>query len=353
LFVLNSPAKPKGKIQLIKNDGNLVAVEFESNGVAEGEPLDDLKQACTVKVMSGDEINYLSVPRARSPIAGTYLRRDRVVRFDPLFLFRPGVHYLAEFRLSEIVSGAGTVTRAFTLPPVRKQPASVLAVYPSANAIPENLLRFYIHFSAPMRRGNIYEHIKLLDRNHKPVDLPFLEIDEELWTIDQKCLTLFIDPGRIKRGVKPLEDIGPAIEFGQRYTLRISREVRDATGAPLRSDFNKTFDVVSPDRLSIRRPGRSPRPATERAICCRSILANPSTMHLRVASSMSPMQRTMKSLARRISRPTNAPGNSRRKNAGRPAITRFRHRISWRTLRGTTSASRLRWICLSGLRSRQ
>jgi hypothetical protein len=61
-------------------------------------------------------------------------------------------------------------------------------------------------------------------------------------------LTLFIDPGRIKRGVKPLEEIGPSLEAGQRYTLVIDREWRDAAGLPLAETFRKEFAVVAPDR---------------------------------------------------------------------------------------------------------
>jgi hypothetical protein len=61
-------------------------------------------------------------------------------------------------------------------------------------------------------------------------------------------LTLFIDPGRIKRGVKPLEEIGPSLEAGQRYTLVIDRDWHDAAGQPLAETFRKEFTVVAPDR---------------------------------------------------------------------------------------------------------
>ena len=61
-------------------------------------------------------------------------------------------------------------------------------------------------------------------------------------------LTLFIDPGRIKREVKPLEDIGPALEAGKRYTLEIDAVLRDSAGLPLRESFRKSFRVSTPDR---------------------------------------------------------------------------------------------------------
>jgi hypothetical protein len=80
------------------------------------------------------------------------------------------------------------------------------------------------------------------------VDLPFLEIDEELWDPAMTRLTLFIDPGRIKRGVQPLEEIGPALEEGKSYTLVIDAGWEDEIGAPLKEPFRKTFKVGPPDR---------------------------------------------------------------------------------------------------------
>ena len=37
-------------------------------------------------------------------------------------------------------------------------------------------------------------------KDFEAIELPFLEIDEELWDPAMMRLTLFIDPGRIKRG---------------------------------------------------------------------------------------------------------------------------------------------------------
>ncbi|MGH9755277.1 MAG: Ig-like domain-containing protein [Blastocatellia bacterium] len=78
--------------------------------------------------------------------------------------------------------------------------------------------------------------------------MPFLEIDEELWDSTMTRLTLIIDPGRIKRGVRPLEEIGPALEAGKSYTLVIGSEWRDGAGNPLKESFRKAFKVGPPDR---------------------------------------------------------------------------------------------------------
>jgi hypothetical protein len=176
-----------------------------------------------------------------------------VVRFTPRFPLEPGVRYRAVFNPSALAGQrakrAGPFTLVHFVPPRDLSPTTtVSAVYPSANVLPENLLKFYLHFSAPMSRGGIYEHIKLLDSAGKPVDLPFLEIDEELWNPDRTRLTLFIDPGRIKRGVKPLEDIGPALAEGRFFTLVIAATWKDAAGAPLKEEFRKAFRVGPQDR---------------------------------------------------------------------------------------------------------
>ena len=124
-------------------------------------------------------------------------------------------------------------------------------VYPSAGEVPENLLKFYLQFSAPMSRGHIYDHIHLRDEQGRDVELPFLEIDEELWDPAMTRLTLFIDPGRIKREVKPLEDIGPALQAGRKFTLVVDAEWQDANGRPLARKHERTFRVTPPDRTAI------------------------------------------------------------------------------------------------------
>ena len=78
--------------------------------------------------------------------------------------------------------------------------------------------------------------------------LPFLEIDEELWNPELTRLTLLIDPGRIKRGLRPLEEVGPSMQVGHSYTLIIRSEWKDARGVPLKSEARKTFRVTVPDR---------------------------------------------------------------------------------------------------------
>src|SRR5262249_29639225 len=124
-------------------------------------------------------------------------------------------------------------------------------VFPSSGKLPENQLKFYLHFSAPMSRGEAYRHVHLLEESGREVDLPFLELDEELWDPAGKRFTLFFDPGRIKRGLKPREEVGPVLVEGKSYTLVIDRDWPDARGAALKDSFRKRFQVLPPDDAPI------------------------------------------------------------------------------------------------------
>lgn len=187
------------------------------------------------------------------PMFGDYRVQSGALRFEPQFPLEPGVKYRAIFYPDQLPGQRGSrgepITNVFQVPPRPSSPtARVSRVYPSAAVLPENLLKFYIHFSAPMSRGRIYEHIHLRDDTGKEVRLPFLEIDEELWDPTMTRLTLLIDPGRIKRGVRPLEEVGPALEDGKGYTLVIDQAWRDGTGNPLKETFQKVFKVGPADR---------------------------------------------------------------------------------------------------------
>src|SRR5437667_9325668 len=98
-----------------------------------------------------------------------------------------------------------------------------------------------------MNRGEAYSRIHLLNEAGKPVERPFLQLDEELWDPQGQRFTLFFDPGRIKRGLKPREELGPALVEGNIYTLEIDRFWPDADGNPLKETFRKIFRVGPPD----------------------------------------------------------------------------------------------------------
>lgn len=210
-------------------------------------------------VYTGDE---LPVSGDLPPVAGSWTVEKEKLRFRPRYPLVPGLSYVARLDfdpLSRLAIGRPSarapIVASFALPAPEIEPSTVVsAIYPSAGELPENQLRFYIHFSAPMGRGEAYEHIHLLAADRGAVEAPFLEIGEELWDPGMRRLTLFFDPGRIKRGLRPHQEAGPPLREGTSYRLMIDAGWRDARGMPLVEGFQKAFTVTAPDR-------RAPDPA--------------------------------------------------------------------------------------------
>lgn len=206
-------------------------------------------EVLAVHAETGDASADATLP----PMLGHYRLARTALRFEPSFPLAAGLTYRAVFH-PEPLQAAGTpagtaIVALYQLPPHPATDRTVVsAVYPSADELPENLLKFYLHFSAPMSRGGIYQHIHLLDDAGKAVELPFLELDQELWDPAMTRLTLLLDPGRIKRGVRPLEEVGSSLQPGRRYTLLVDRAWTDAAGEPLRSDYRKSFTVSAAER---------------------------------------------------------------------------------------------------------
>ena len=193
------------------------------------------------------EVLSLSVASTRSkplPITGTYRVIGASLLFEPRFPLEPGLDYSAKFDPSRlpIARDDRSSRMDFKRPPASKPaPASVDRVEPSGDVLPENLLKFYIHFSAPMSRGEVYQRVRLTDASGRALDHAFLEIGEELWDRSGTRITLLLDPGRIKRGLRPREEEGPILEASKSYALVVDREWPDAAGQPLREPFKKVF----------------------------------------------------------------------------------------------------------------
>lgn len=180
-------------------------------------------------------------------ILGRYRMERDIVRFFPRFPLSHSIKY--EMQLGPLLENAapGAQPLLFVLPPPPAAPAFIAAVYPSTSQLPENLLKFYIHFSQPMSRGDAYDHIQLWEGDQR-VEHPFLELGEELWNSDQTRFTLFFHPGRIKRGLKPNEELGNSLRAGRSYSLRIDSNWKTAHNVPLADGFVKQFRVVKADR---------------------------------------------------------------------------------------------------------
>lgn len=262
-------ADPKGEIRLAKPTADGPAVVEVAGlpkdtlaAVAKAKPA----AAFTVVVADGTAAEVA----ARPPLAGSYSVAGDMVRFEPAFPLVPGVNYKATFDPGKIPGHpkAEPITAVLSIPkPPPGPPVTVAAVYPSALRLPENTLRFYVQFSGPMSRGReAYQHIRLVRADGTEVRDPFLDLAGELWSADGTRLTVFLHPGRVKKGLQPREEQGPILEEDQGYVLEIDPKWEDADGRPLGKGFRKRFSVgpaddepVDPDQWTIIPPrGDSP-----------------------------------------------------------------------------------------------
>jgi hypothetical protein len=182
------------------------------------------------------------------PLLGSYQVERGALIFVPQFPVQAGVPYRATLR----IPGREPVVQHLSIPKGDATPTTVVEhVYPSASVLPENQLKFYIHFSASMSRGEAYSRVHLLDETGTEVERPFLTLTEELWDPEYRRFTLFFDPGRLKRGLVPNKELGTPLNAGGKYTFVIDHNWLDADGKPLKQDYRKSFTVGPADRKAL------------------------------------------------------------------------------------------------------
>lgn len=197
-------------------------------------------------IAPGDSLSVYVEGVAEAPsLLGVAAATANGLRFEPRYPLEPGMRYRVE--LSRV--GAPPVMEIIEVPALNHGARTrVEAIYPSADQLPENLLRVYLHFSAPMSRGDAYSHIRVVDdATGDAVELPFLELEQELWDPSGKRLTVLFDPGRIKRGLVPNVEAGLPLVPGRAYRLVISPDWLDAHARPLDRAFEKRFSVSESD----------------------------------------------------------------------------------------------------------
>jgi len=184
------------------------------------------------------------------PVEGRYETNESAIRFTPLFPFDPGRAYFVTFdpgRLSHtstVGAAPQVITSVVGLEAIRSAPTTrVTAMYPSIDVLPENALRLYLEFSAPMGNSGALDHVKLEDERGRTVDIPFLPVQADFWNADHTRYTLFFDPGRVKQGILPNEQLGRPLRAGGTYTLQVATDWPDAHGQPLVAPYRRTFRV--------------------------------------------------------------------------------------------------------------
>jgi len=131
-------------------------------------------------------------------------------------------------------------------------------IYPTTNKIPENILRFYIYFSEPIKEGATVKSVHVFNEDGSEVNVYspdsdstgiFLETLEELWDPEYQRITLILDPGRVKTDLQANSELGRSFESGKKYVLEIDTEIESLSGKNLASTFRKEFEVIKEDRI--------------------------------------------------------------------------------------------------------
>ena len=207
------------------------------------EQLGDINPASLLQVFVGSQEMCCD---GKSPMAGRYSVIDDTVIFDPAFDFVTGQSYTVATRQADGSNDVTPELKEFSIKSVNEAiKPEVLMVYPSGPTLPENTLRFYIHFSTPMKPHLSEKFIRLVDAEGNSDNTAFMKFKQELWSKDRKRLTLLMDPGRIKRGVAQNVRQGPALLEGNTYSIVVDAGWPSASGQQESPRFEKMFSVTS------------------------------------------------------------------------------------------------------------
>ena len=223
----------------------------------------------TIQDLSIEELEYeyLSVfvkneieEVSSNAVQGRYVIENDYLVFAPYFPFERGMTYVVRTKHTAIDTSYSYQSFQVGKKQVVDE-AKVISIYPSANKLPENLLRFYFYFNTPMKKGQALKYIQLVDVEGNIDNHAFMEFKQELWSADGKRLTILFDPGRIKRGVSTNMELGPALLEGNKYQLIISGAWQDVHGQELSVKTMKEFVVgkayrqqIKVDELEIQQP---------------------------------------------------------------------------------------------------
>jgi hypothetical protein len=219
---------------------NEIELGWEDNKVATIFIPDHWVDYETAESMKTNLLITLSEPGS-PPIIGDYFLHNESIGFTPAIPFTKGMKYTVLYK--------GRILKEIQMPESRGIP-SVTAIYPNADSLPENLLKIYIHFSEKMEEGVSAQHVFLIKNGVDTLRNVFLDLQPELWNQDRTMLTLWLNPGRIKRDLIPNREEGPPLEPGAHYQLRINSRWRNAFGDSLIATFQKNFITVARDTIA-------------------------------------------------------------------------------------------------------
>ena len=230
LTLLLACTNSQKELVILWNDGKAKAIQIPAKMVT-GISKDAMSSV--VKIRKANDT---------TDILGDY-RFDGGLVFEPLIPFQRGADYIV------LIENKNTVK--FHIPADENPTApEVIAVYPQLDTLPENLLKIYIQFSKPMRESESLKHIKLVKNNSDTLQDVFLDLQPELWNEDRTTITVWLDPGRIKRDLQPNLRMGAPLQVNEKYQLIVLKDWKDAAGLTMKTSFSKPFVTAVRDSLS-------------------------------------------------------------------------------------------------------
>ncbi len=188
-----------------------------------------------------DEVS-VKLSLAEKDILGDLFIEPNYVRFKPAIPFKGDLTYEVRYR--------GELIRQFTIPErTETSIPRLINIYPTGDTVPENLLKIHLEFSEKMSELHSSNYVHLLNSEGDTLDHIFLKLDPELWNYDQKILTLWLEPGRIKKSLLPNVLDGIPISEGNIYTIAIGDQWKSAKGIPLAMPVSKKFYVSTRDEV--------------------------------------------------------------------------------------------------------
>lgn len=176
------------------------------------------------------------------PMLGSFEDSEADIVFKPLIPFTQGLHYA-------IMIDSNVVGEISVPKPDNVEAPQLVNIYPSQDTVPENILKFYFHFSNPMKEGVATKHVFLLN-GKDTIKEAFLYLQPELWNEERTTLTLWLDPGRVKRDLIPNRRLGAPMAANTKYTVLISPNWPDVYGGVIGQEMLKEFVTTTRDSLS-------------------------------------------------------------------------------------------------------
>ncbi len=224
-------------VQLIYHEGKCIGVRCES---------------CSANI----EVRLSTQP---TTIMGKVEYRAESPTFYPIIPFDPQLTYEL-WDNSQLIQGFSPAARELGT-------TQITGIFPMDSILPANLLKMHLTFSAPMSVGNSYQYIHFYEGDNEVY--PLLDLQPELWNDDRTTLTLWLDPGRIKRDLLRQKRLGTPLHSDRTYRMIIDSTWVDKSGTTLMSGAQRQFttrdadrEMPSPTNWSIEPPTGPSAPVT-------------------------------------------------------------------------------------------